>query len=57
LRQAFRGTEVTPPLGGIEYGPLVAKSMNLYSAAKQDHGFADFIEKTRAWLKRQKPGA
>jgi hypothetical protein len=57
LRHAFRGTEVTPPLGGIEYGPLVAKSMDLYQAAKQDHGLADFIDKTRAWLKCHKPVA
>jgi hypothetical protein len=26
--------------------------MDLYAAAKQDHGLADFIEKSRSWLKR-----
>jgi hypothetical protein len=57
LRHAFRGTDVTPPLGGIEYGPIVAKSMDLYKAAKDDHGLGDFIEKTRSWLKRQKTEA
>lgn len=54
LRQAFTGTEVIPPLGGIEYGPQVAEAMDLYQAGKNDHGFAEFIENTRAWLKRLK---
>ena len=53
LRQAFDNTEVTPPLGGIEYGERVAERMNLYAAAKQDHGLADFIDKARAWLRQQ----
>ncbi|OHE81886.1 MAG: hypothetical protein A2107_09640 [Verrucomicrobia bacterium GWF2_62_7] len=54
LRQVFAGSDVTPPLGGIEYGPDVAKTMDLYQASKQDHGLADFVEKTQAWLKRLK---
>ena len=53
LRQAFDGTEVTPPLGGIEYGERIADQMDFYNAGKQDHGFADFVEKSRAWLRRQ----
>ncbi|HYR74920.1 MAG TPA: hypothetical protein VEM96_03690 [Pyrinomonadaceae bacterium] len=53
LRHAFDNTEVTPPLGGIEYGERVAEGMNLYSAAKQDHGLADFLDRARAWLKQQ----
>ncbi len=57
LRQAFRGTEVTPPFGGIEFGPIVAKTMDLYQAAKQDHGLADYVEKARAWINRQKQAA
>jgi hypothetical protein len=28
--------------------------MDLYSAAKQDHGLNDYVEKARAWLKRAK---
>jgi hypothetical protein len=54
LRKAFIGTEIIPPLGGVEYGPLIAKTMDLYSASKKDHGLADFVEKTRAWLKQSK---
>jgi hypothetical protein len=57
LRHAFRGTDVTPPLGGIEYGPIIAKSMNLYNAAKADPGLADYVDSTRAWLKRQRGNA
>ena len=54
LRNAFLGTEIIPPLGGGEYGPLLAQSMDPYSAAKKDHGLADFLDKTRAWLKQAK---
>ena len=54
LRQAFAGSGIAPPLGGLEYGPLVAKGMDLFAAAKQDHGLADYVEKARAWLKRSK---
>lgn len=54
LRKAFVNTGVAPPLGGLEYGPEVAQQMDLYAAAKQDHGLNDFVEKTRAWLKRTK---
>jgi hypothetical protein len=53
LRQAFDGTEVTPPLGGIEYGERIAGVMDLYNASKQDHGLGDFVAKSRAWLRRQ----
>jgi hypothetical protein len=54
LRQAFADTGIAPPLGGLEYGPDVAQHMDLYAAAKQDHGLNDYVEKTRAWLKRAK---
>jgi hypothetical protein len=53
LRQAFDGTEVSPPLGGIEYGERIAEQMDLYNAGRQDHGLRDFVEKSRAWLRRQ----
>lgn len=55
LRRAFDGTEVIPPLGGIEYGERIADGMDLYNAGKQDHGLGDFVEKSRAWLRRQHP--
>ncbi|MCL5096820.1 MAG: hypothetical protein M1608_04700 [Candidatus Omnitrophica bacterium] len=54
LRNAFAGSDIAPPLGGLEYGPLVANQMDLFAAAKQDHGLADYVEKARAWLKRSK---
>ncbi len=54
LRQAFLNTGITPPLGGLEYGPVVAQHMDLYAAGKEDHGLNDFVEKARAWLKRVK---
>jgi hypothetical protein len=54
LRQAFAGSGIAPPLGGLEYGPLVARQMDLFAAAKCDHGLADYVEKARAWLKRVK---
>lgn len=53
LRQAFDGTEVNPPLGGIEYGERIALRMDFFDAGKQDHGLGDFVEKSRAWLRRQ----
>ena len=54
LRQAFTDSGVAPPLGGLEYGPLVARQMDLFAAAKQDHGLAHYVEQSRAWLKRGK---
>lgn len=54
LKQAFSNVGIIPPLGGIEYGHLVVKHMELYAAAKQDRGLADFIDASRAWLKRLK---
>jgi hypothetical protein len=57
LRQAFADTGIVPPLGGVEYGPDMAQNMDLYAAAKQDHGLNDYLEKARAWLKRAKAEA
>lgn len=54
LRQAFFNTGVTPPLGGLEYGAVVAQHMDLYATCKEDHGLNDFVEKARACLKRVK---
>lgn len=51
LRSAFQQSQTFPLLGGIEFGPEVAQNMNLYAAGKNDHGFKDFIDETRAWLK------
>lgn len=51
LRSAFERGRVFPLLGGIEYGPEVAENMNLYSSGKLDHGFKDFIDQGRDWLR------
>jgi hypothetical protein len=52
LREILLESGVVPPLGGLEFGPLIAEKMNLYKAGKEDHGFADFIEGVRVWLKQ-----
>jgi hypothetical protein len=38
LREVFRGTGVSPPLGGVEYGPRVVEKLDLYSACRLDTG-------------------
>jgi hypothetical protein len=53
LRRAFEGTEITPPLGGIEYGERVALEMDLYNAGKKDHGLGEFVDRSRSWVRRQ----
>ena len=52
LRSAFDNSPIIPPLGGTEYGPLVADEMNLYAASKADHGLAEFIDGVKSWLKQ-----
>lgn len=52
LRKAFTDRGLEPPLGGLEYGALVAESMDIYAAGAIDHSLRDFIEQVRSWLKR-----
>jgi len=52
LRSAFDGSSVIPPLGGTEYGPLVADRIDLYAAGKADHGLAEFVKAVRDWIKQ-----
>jgi hypothetical protein len=52
LRSAFYDSPIIPPLGGTEYGPLVADEMDLYAAGKADHGLAEFVGGVKSWLKR-----
>lgn len=52
LKDAFRGSRVSPVSGGIEYGPNIAARMNLYEVSKQDAGLKDFVDQTKNWLKR-----
>ena len=51
LRDTFAESGVTPPLGGIEYGPDVARDIDLYEAGKLDPALQDFVDRARAWLK------
>ncbi len=50
LRDAFRGSGVTPPLGGAEYGPGFADRMDLYAAGKSEAGLGDYISQIRVWI-------
>ena len=54
LKEAFKGSTVSPLSGGIEYGPEIAANMNIYNAAKQDAGLEDFVSQTKLWLKSLK---
>ena len=51
LKEAFKGSKISPLSGGIEYGPEIAANMDLYKVLKQDAGLEDFINQTKQWLK------
>jgi len=52
LKKAFTEQNLFPPLGGAEYGPLVAKTMDLYAAGIADHSLRDFVDQLRSWLRQ-----
>lgn len=52
LKDAFAQHNLFPPLGGAEYGPRVAETMDLYAVGVFDHALRDFIEQVRGWLKQ-----
>ena len=52
LRDVFARQNLFPPLGGAEYGPLVAKTMDLYAAGTLDHALRDFVDQVRSWLRQ-----
>lgn len=52
LKDAFARQNLFPPLGGTEYGPLVAKTMDLYAAGILDHALRDFVDQVRSWLRQ-----
>lgn len=56
LRDDFKGSGIEPPFGGVEYGQLLARQMDLYAADKQDRGLADFLNTFQSWLKRIQQG-
>jgi hypothetical protein len=53
LKKALTEQGIIPPLGGAEYGSIVAKSMDVYRAGTVDHSLRDFIDQVRSWLRRQ----
>jgi hypothetical protein len=50
LRQAVRQAGIDAPLGGLEYGPDIARLLDLYAAGKADTGFKHFVDELRAAL-------
>lgn len=50
LRRAVRQTGVVAPLGGIEYGPGIAATLDLYRVGRTDTGFKHFIDELRGGL-------
>lgn len=54
LKEAFKGSSISPLSGGIEYGTEIAANMDLYKVSKLDSGLEDFIRQTVLWLKSLK---
>ena len=48
VRNATGGRGVV--MGGVEYGPDIAESLDLYAAGRTDTGFRHFIDELRAGL-------
>ncbi len=53
LKKAFTDQNLFPPLGGTEYGSLIAKSMDIFLAGTADHSLRDFVDQVQSWLRRQ----
>ena len=51
LKEVFLSSGIEPPLGGAEYGKLLADHMDLYSSGKKEHSFAEYISAVGDWLK------
>jgi len=51
LKDVFAQHNLSPPLGGAEYGPGIAATMDLYAAGVADHALRDFIDQVRNWLR------
>ena len=52
LKKTFTDQNVFPPLGGAEYGSLIATSMDIYKAETIDHSLHDFVDQIISWLRR-----
>jgi hypothetical protein len=44
LKKAFTDQNLFPPLGGAEYGALIAYSLDIYTAGTMDHSLRDFVD-------------
>lgn len=44
LRRAVQQTGIAAQLGGLEYGPDIARALDLYAAGKADTGFKHFVD-------------
>ena len=53
LKTAFANQNLFPPLGGVEYGSLVARRMDLYASGTIDHALRDFVNQVQSWLRQQ----
>ena len=52
LKDTFAQHNLSPPLGGAEYGPRIAATMDLYAVGIADHALKDFLDQMRDWLKQ-----
>ena len=50
LRSVARSSGAPTPLGGVEYGPEIAASMDLYRASRNVASFGRFVDEARACL-------
>ena len=50
LREAIQQAGIIAPLGGIEYGPDVARTLDLYTVGRADPGFKHFVDELREGL-------
>lgn len=51
LRSIVRSSGAPTPLGGVEYGPEIAASMDLYRASRNVASFGRFVEEARTHLR------
>ena len=51
LRSVARSSGAPTPLGGVEYGPEIAASMDLYRASRNVASFGRFVDEARSVLR------
>jgi hypothetical protein len=55
LRRAVQQTGIAAQLGGLEYGPDIARALDLYAAGKADTSFKHFVDELRAVMDQLRP--